>query len=50
VDNLTLFFAGLVVAIPTSIVVIALVFAAGTDQREHDQQGRDRRVEVLPQG
>ena len=32
VDNLTLFAAGLVLAIPTIIVVLALVFAAGMDE------------------
>ena len=32
-NNLALFAAGLVVAIPAGIVVVALVFAAGIDER-----------------
>ena len=32
-NDVTLFAAGLVVAIPAGIVVIALVFAAGIDER-----------------
>ena len=32
-NEVTLFAAGLVVAIPAGIVVIALVFAAGIDER-----------------
>lgn len=40
VDNATLFIIGFVVSIPTIIVVVALVFAAGVDDR---QQARDER-------
>jgi biopolymer transport protein ExbB/TolQ len=39
-DNLSLFIVGLVVAIPTLIVVTALVFAAGMDGREKERQRR----------
>ena len=34
VSDLTLFAMGVVVAIPTGIVVVSLVFAAGVDERE----------------
>jgi hypothetical protein len=46
VDSLTLFAMGLVVSIPTTIVVVALVFAAGEDEREEERQrrGRDART------
>lgn len=39
-NKLTLFVIGLVVSIPTIIVVGALVFAAGVDDR---QEARDKR-------
>jgi hypothetical protein len=34
VDDATLFIIGVVVSIPTIIVVVALVFAAGVDERQ----------------
>jgi hypothetical protein len=46
VDNFTLFFIGLAITIPTSIVVVALIVATGSDQREHDRLARQRQVEA----
>ena len=43
-NNLVLFAAGLVVAIPAGIVVVALVFAAGIDERA--QRKLDARPEA----
>lgn len=48
VDNLTLFVVGLVVATPTVIVVVALVFAAGVDERVEDRRQRDLNTASLP--
>jgi hypothetical protein len=41
VNNTTLFFIGLGVSIPTIIVVVALVFATGEDEREEARSRRD---------
>lgn len=38
-NDVTLFAAGLVVAVPAGIVVIALVFAAGIDERTQKKLG-----------
>jgi hypothetical protein len=42
VSNTTLFLIGIVVSIPTIIVVVALVFAAGEDAREEARLRSDR--------
>lgn len=46
VDKVTLFVIGVVVSIPTIIVVVALVFAAGADERELARERRDLGVAV----
>lgn len=40
-DNATLFVIGVVVSIPAIIVVVALVYAAGSDERDEERQHRD---------
>ncbi len=40
VNNTVLFVIGLVVSIPTTIVIVALVFAAGADERDEERQRR----------
>ena len=40
-DNETLFVIGVVVSIPTMIVVVALVYAAGSDERDEERQRRE---------
>lgn len=40
-DNATLFVIGVVVSIPTMIVVVALVYAAGSDERDEERQRRE---------
>ena len=39
-NNTVLFAIGLVVSIPTTIVIVALVFAAGSDARDEERQRR----------
>lgn len=40
VNNTVLFVIGLVVSIPTTIVIVALVFAAGADERSENRERR----------
>lgn len=40
-DNATLFVIGVVVSIPTIIVIVALVYAAGSDERDEERQRRE---------
>ncbi len=47
-DNSTLFIIGVIVSIPTSIVVIALVFASGIDEREEERLRVARPSATLP--
>lgn len=45
-DSATLFIIGLVISIPTVIVVVALVFAAGVDEREAAREHRDHGASI----
>jgi hypothetical protein len=50
VDNRALFIIGLVVTLPTSFVVLALIFATGSDQRELDRQKDDVEARAAASG